>query len=206
MINVLIVDDFVTNGIYIKKLLDEGKYDVKTVISGLQALNYIDSGKKVDIILLDINMPEMDGIEVLKRIRQRPNYKHTPIIFVTGNADRNKVLDGFINGIDDVLAKPVEAAFLNERVTRALRGETPVQQYKKRNSDDIEGLDRLYNNLVDEFNEDFASLGLKLQDVGTNTASADNDDNGQNGYESDDDEVAESYGLDFSSIIGQNLW
>lgn len=207
MVNVLIVDDFATNGIFIKKLLEEGKYEVKTVISGRQALNYLDSGKKVDIILLDINMPEMDGIEVLKRIRQRSDYKYTPILFVTGNADRNKVLDGFINGIDDVIAKPVDGKFLNERVTRALRGETPVQQYKKRNSDDLAGLDSLYNNLVNEFNRGLGAVSGRISmDEGT---AADSDDKTDNYVEEEKDEEAdtpESYGLDFSSIIGQNLW
>lgn len=204
MFKVLIVDDFATNGILIKNALDSKKYETKTVVSGLQALNYLDNGNPVDLILLDVNMPEMDGIETLKRIRSREPFRITPIIFVTGAADRYRVLQGFKNGIDDVIAKPVESDFLNMRVDRALRGETPVQQYKKRNGEDIDGLNRLYTSLVGEFTNSMKKTveGLHLESFeGFNPNDEEpedeNDDNGNDG---------EEFGIDFSGILGQNLW
>lgn len=200
MFKILIVDDFATNGIFIKNALGSKKYETKTLISGMQALNYLDNGNTVDLILLDVNMPEMDGIETLKRIRSRERFKTVPIIFVTGAPDRYRVLQGFKNGIDDVIAKPVEPDFLNMRVDRALRGETPVQQYKKRNGENIDELAILYRKLAGEFARSFKPIpgGLHLDSYNSIT----DYENGEKDNDSDEDD----FGIDFSGIIDKNLW
>lgn len=194
MYKILIVDDFVTNGILIKKALDSKKYEIKTLVSGQQALSYIDGGAHVDLIILDLNMPDMDGIETLSKLRERELCKTIPIMFVTGSADRNKVIEGFKKGIDDIVAKPVNSKFLNERVEIALRGETPVQQYKKRNGEDVGGLTSLYGKLAGEFTKSLQVLADAAEDQNLEI-----DDEGIDGDDG-------NFGIDFSDIIGESLW
>lgn len=206
MTNVLVVDDFATNGAMIKKILPSSEYQVKTVISGPQALNYLDSGKPVDIILLDLNMPEMDGIETLKSIRSREQFKVLPIIFVTGAADRERVMEGFKNGIDDIIAKPVEVDFLKDRMETALRGESPVQQYKKRNGVD-DGIKSLYDELYGEFSKSITGIVEMGKDMlKQEVKKADSEISDTDEAEEDDEDEEETFGLDMNGILNENFW
>lgn len=200
MVNVLIVDDFSTNAVIIKKIMPAEKYNVKTVSSGAQALSYLDSQKKTDIILLDLNMPDMDGLETLKRIRQREAYKIVPVIFVSGVADRERVLEGFKYGVDDVIAKPVDAKLLLERVERALVGEAPVQLYKRKHGSE-QGIDKLYDNLAKEFSDSSFSPDLMSVLNGIDSREAEKHDDDSNTKKNNED-----FGVDFSGLLDQNLW
>jgi DNA-binding response OmpR family regulator len=108
-------------------LLSAGYTDIVTAASGWDALKALDVGRTtdedaiVDVVLLDILMPEMDGVEVCARIRNDPRYADLPIIMVTALADMNSLANAFVAGATDYLTKPVNRIELVARVRAALR-------------------------------------------------------------------------------------
>src|SRR5579885_2850942 len=101
---VLIVDDEPRNQRIITEVL-EGHFESKTANSGESALEMIDSYHP-DLLLLDIMMPGLDGYEVCKRIRCRPDCRFTKVILVTGKAMLEERLKGYEVGADDYMTKP----------------------------------------------------------------------------------------------------
>ncbi len=130
MRNILVVDDYSTNAILVKNALPEKKYSVKTASSGEQALNSL-KNRRADLILLDTVMPEMDGIETLRRIKSNPDTQDIPVILLTGQTDKNMIIEGLSLGAIDVIVKPIVAKVVKERVTRAFKGASPGQLAEK---------------------------------------------------------------------------
>ncbi len=87
---ILVVDDDPEQLIHIKELLEEF-YEVTLVKSGKDAFRFL-AKKKPDLVLLDYLMPEMDGPEVLRKMRSKEEYKEIPVIFLTGVTEKSKVL------------------------------------------------------------------------------------------------------------------
>jgi PleD family two-component response regulator len=125
---ILVVDDSedsrdLTEG----ALLSAGYTDIVTAAAGWDALKILDVGRAtdadppVDVVLLDIVMPEMDGIEVCARIRNDPRYADLPIIMVTALDDMNSLANAFVAGATDYVTKPVNRIELIARVRAALR-------------------------------------------------------------------------------------
>ena len=106
---VLIADDDVRNIFSLTKSLENYGMNVISAIDGKDALKQLAEHKKVDIVLMDMMMPEMDGYESTKRIRENPKYRKLPIIAVTAKAmmgDREKCINA---GASDYITKPVDA-------------------------------------------------------------------------------------------------
>ncbi len=106
---VLIADDDVRNIFSLTKSLENYGMNVISAIDGRDALKQLEEHKKVDIILMDMMMPEMDGYESTRRIRENPKYKNLPVIAVTAKAmmgDREKCINA---GASDYITKPVDA-------------------------------------------------------------------------------------------------
>lgn len=118
--NVLVVDDDVNMLNVIKQYLQD-LYDVTVVPSGKLALKYIEK-KPTDIVLLDYMMPEMDGPEVLKRIREDSALPNVPVVFLTGVSDKEAVLRGLEFRPNGYLLKPVARELLLEKVTEIVLG------------------------------------------------------------------------------------
>jgi PleD family two-component response regulator len=108
-------------------LLSAGYADIVTANSGWEALKILDVGRAtdkksaVDVALLDIVMPEMDGVEACARIRNDPRYADLPIIMVTSLDDMNSLANAFIAGATDYITKPVNRVELVARVRAALK-------------------------------------------------------------------------------------
>lgn len=124
---ILAVDDNIINLATIEQELKD-KYDVITVNSGDRALRYLNK-EKPDLILLDVQMALMDGIETLKKIRTMKDGATIPVIMLTAKKDRETVLEGSKLGILDYVVKPFDAKALLERIDRALKkvGALPVE-------------------------------------------------------------------------------
>ena len=118
MKNILIIDDDKLNLAMARKVLSD-EYKVIPAIKGTQALTYLKSGD-CDMILLDINMPEMDGFEVLKRIREMEHCKDIPVIFLTADNDSETETRCFKEGAIDYITKPFVPEVMRSRVGRAL--------------------------------------------------------------------------------------
>ena len=118
---VLLVDDSRTTLIAMARVLVGLQTDIHLAQSGEKALEQVDE-HDFSVILLDVNMPGMDGMETAARIRERPNGASTPLIFVTGNEeDESTRLDGYGVGAVDYLYKPVKPAALRALLSQINR-------------------------------------------------------------------------------------
>lgn len=118
MKTILVVDDDKQNLAAAREVLS-GEYRVLPVMKGQQALTYLESGE-CDIILLDINMPEMDGFEVLEKIREIEQCRHIPVIFLTADNDAETETRCFKEGAVDFIAKPFVPDVMLSRIGRIL--------------------------------------------------------------------------------------
>ncbi|RLB98363.1 MAG: response regulator [Deltaproteobacteria bacterium] len=137
---VLTVDDKPQNLQFLGKLLSDNGYEVGVAQSGQQALNFVRKNEP-DLILLDIMMPDMDGYEVCKRLKEDFSAKHIPIIFVTAKTDPEAIIKGFDMGGVDYVTKPFNSAELLARIKthielRTLRGLLPMCSKCKKIRDD----------------------------------------------------------------------
>ena len=117
---ILVVDDNPTNIKIVQTRLASEGYDIVTAADGEEALAAAHE-KAPDLILLDIMMPRLDGIEVCKRLRSDPAFPFTPIILVTAMADTRDVIAGLEAGGDEYLTKPIDHGALVARVRSMLR-------------------------------------------------------------------------------------
>jgi CheY-like chemotaxis protein len=102
---VLVVDDDDDNIVIASTILRTHGYDVLTASGGLAALDILEK-EHVDLVLLDVMMPEVDGIEVLDRIKANPRHAGLPVILVTAKAQDEDVLTGYKCGADYYITKP----------------------------------------------------------------------------------------------------
>jgi len=123
---VLVVDDNEDN-VKIMSLILLGKgFEVRTARDGKAALRSIEQ-ERPDVVLLDIMMPDMDGIEVLDRIRANPQSASLPVILVTGKGQDDDVLAGYKYGADYYITKPFTARHLLQGIRLVLGDETAAQ-------------------------------------------------------------------------------
>ena len=116
MSRVLIVDDNEDNLFLFQEYLEDNAFDVLLARSGAEALKLLDV-EKVDVIVLDIQMPGMDGFEVCQHLKGSEQTKNIPVIFITAKfQDVDSVATGLYLGASDYLYKPVEEKDLVERV------------------------------------------------------------------------------------------
>jgi len=125
-IRILAVDDNIINLATIEQEL-KNKYEVITVNSGARAVRYLNK-EKPDLILLDVQMALMDGIETLREIRTMENGATIPVIMLTAKKDRETVIEGTKLGIMDYVLKPFDSQDLHTRIDKALKkvGTLPV--------------------------------------------------------------------------------
>jgi len=117
---ILIVDDNATNVKVLQTRLASEGYEIVTAADGEQGLAAARQHRP-DLILLDLMMPKIGGIEVCQRLRADPDFPFTPIIMVTAMADLKDVVAGLEAGADEYLTKPVDHAALAARVRSMLR-------------------------------------------------------------------------------------
>ena len=116
--SVLIIDDEAMMLELIKKML-EGSYDVSCVNSASAAIHFLNANK-VDVILLDITMPNINGFDFLEDIRRIPSYMGAPIIIVSGNTGKEFQDQARNSTAFDVLTKPVKKDLLIEAIEKSL--------------------------------------------------------------------------------------
>ena len=139
--NVLIVDDSRTNIAIMKDILSED-HEVFSALTGKDALK-IARQENVDLILLDVVMPEMDGYEVCKRLKADPVTKNIPVIFVTSMSEMGDETKGLELGAIDYMIKPVRAPILKARV----RNHLELKKYRDflENLSMVDGLTGVWN-------------------------------------------------------------
>lgn len=112
---ILIVDDALFNIKIVTNILEHAGYEIHSVNSGIRAIIEL-RNNKYDLILLDVVMPEMDGYEVNKVLKQNKNTKDIPIIFLTARGDSNSVVKALDDGAVDFITKPFNEKELLSRI------------------------------------------------------------------------------------------
>lgn len=117
---ILLIDD---NPSFLEDALPLYGYSVTVALNGVQAMKKLNtkSEEKFDLILLDVMMPQMDGWETLKAIREHKEYKSVPIIMATAVNDEQKQISGLKFGADDYITKPFILPNLLARIEALLR-------------------------------------------------------------------------------------
>ena len=129
---VLVVDDEADIRELIEYTLKKDGYQVYTAQNGQEAIT---QARKIqpDLIILDIMMPVMDGIEACRILRAMPEFKHTFIIFLTARNEEYSEIAGFNAGADDYIAKPIKPRALLSRVNAIIRrNQMPEEKLKTR--------------------------------------------------------------------------
>ena len=111
---ILAVDDTPDNLFLIEAILGEGDYQLSCVDSGMAAIEAIEKSPP-SLILLDVMMPDIDGYEVTRRIRQNQNLPHIPILLITAQEDAQ-----VLEGADGIIHKPFDVEVLQEQVDSLL--------------------------------------------------------------------------------------
>ena len=131
--SILIIDDDPDNFDVIETLLDNEDYQLHYAASGQQAIKSLDVFQP-DIILLDVMMPGMDGIEVCQRIKAMPQWEAVPIIMVTALTGKKDLAQCLSSGADDFISKPIDRSELTARVRSMLRIRQQYQQLETFNA------------------------------------------------------------------------
>jgi diguanylate cyclase (GGDEF)-like protein len=119
MATLLLVDDEAMNRDVLQRRLTRAGYRILTAENGTEALEVADANR-VDLVLLDVMMPGMDGIETLRRLRQSRSVAELPVIMVTAKDDSNDVVEALDAGANDYVTKPVDFAVAQARIRTQL--------------------------------------------------------------------------------------
>ncbi|HEY1755124.1 MAG TPA: response regulator [Bryobacteraceae bacterium] len=123
-LDVLIVDDSAAIRKILQRVLAQTDLTIGEIFEagdGVEALKTMES-KKVDLVLADINMPNMDGLQLLTSVRSRPEWKAIPVIMITTEGSQAKVLEAVQLGAQGYVRKPFTAEQIKEKITACLSG------------------------------------------------------------------------------------
>ena len=118
--NILMVDDDTRNIFALSSYLEYQGIRIRTAASGAEALKILDESRDIELVLMDVMMPEMDGFEAIRHIRNHPELHSLPVIAVTASAmkgDREKCLEA---GASEYVSKPVNLQELMDKMAELL--------------------------------------------------------------------------------------
>jgi len=130
---ILAVDDLQENRELVARYLSRSGHLVVTAASGAEALQTL-AETDVDVVLLDLMMPDMDGREVLRRIKEHPDWRATPVIVISGSQDMDGIIACIEAGADDYLFKPFNPVLLQARIKAGIerkRWHDREEQYRQ---------------------------------------------------------------------------
>ncbi|MFT5665685.1 MAG: two-component system chemotaxis response regulator CheY [Gammaproteobacteria bacterium] len=116
---ILIVDDSSSVRTVVRATLKGAGYDVIEGVDGKDGISQL-TGQKVHLIISDVNMPNMNGIEMVKQIKLMPNYKFTPICMLTTESEQSKMAEGKAAGAKAWIVKPFQPPKLLDAVSKLI--------------------------------------------------------------------------------------
>ena len=119
---ILVVDDSATMVMSVRNNLEIAGFTVETASDGVQAMTKLKGGTKPDLIITDINMPNMGGMELIKNVRALPAFRFTPILTLTTESQADKRQEGKKLGATGWLVKPVGGGDLLKIIKQVLPG------------------------------------------------------------------------------------
>jgi CheY-like chemotaxis protein len=117
---ILVVDDDKTTRKLLSLYLKAKGYEVVTAENGLDAMEKLGTGD-INLVVTDMNMPYMDGIELTKNLRADDNWRDLPIVMVTTEADADEKKKAYDTGVDDYLVKPANAEQISDSIKKILK-------------------------------------------------------------------------------------
>jgi two-component system, chemotaxis family, chemotaxis protein CheY len=118
--NILIVDDSESIREVVGFTLTNAGHKIKVAVDGVDALKFFD-GSKIDLVVTDLHMPNMDGIELIKKVRQMEAYKFTPILFLTTESQQSKKEEAKNAGATGWIVKPFVPEKLLAAISKVVR-------------------------------------------------------------------------------------
>ena len=106
---IFLVDDSATILLSISNILQKAGYAIEKASNGEEALKKFNAGVKVDLLMTDLNMPGMNGIELIQKVRTLPAYKFMPILFLTTESQQSKKVEAKAAGASGWIVKPATA-------------------------------------------------------------------------------------------------
>jgi len=116
--HILVADDEPHIGRIIKMKLEQGPFRVSLAYDGQEALDFVNNGEQLDLVLLDLMMPKLSGLDVLRRIREQEKFKSLPCIILTAGGDAKHERDALELGATQFLTKPFSPKKLYALVAR----------------------------------------------------------------------------------------
>lgn len=162
---ILAIDDLPENISLLDDLLGDS-YEYSGCLSGSGALQKLEAGLRPDLILLDISMPEMDGFMVCRRLKEDARYSDIPIIFLTGELNKEKVVEGFRCGGADYITKPYNFEELKVRIKTHIELKEKREELKKFN-EILEKRVRERTFQLNEANQKLNELNEQLEEKNT---------------------------------------
>ncbi len=178
---ILAVDDIVTNIMLLKAVLGRAKYKIITAAGGNEALEKV-AAENPDLILLDIMMPDLDGYEVLQRLKADPDHKDIPVIFLTALHNPEAIVKGFKLGASDYVSKPFNHEELITRVAHHIylaAAQRMIMPQRDELQATIEARDKMYSVIAHDLRSPIGTLkmifnmllmNLKAEQIGTENA------------------------------------
>ena len=160
MKQILIVDDMPVNLEFAVGML-KNEFKIAAAKSGMKALAYLENNRP-DLILLDINMPEMDGFETMEKIKSNPKTASIPVIFLTADRNPKMELQGFKMGAVDFIAKPFEPEIMLSRIKTQIE----LDDYRSNLENVVANKTRVIEKLLDVMSISLAELA-ESRDVST---------------------------------------
>lgn len=116
---IALVDDSSPFCLLVKQIFED-RYEVTSYSTANEFLSILSRITNYDLILLDINMPGMDGLDALTKLKSNPDTQSIPVLLLTGDARKDTVLKGMKLGAKDYLTKPIDPLLLEQRVNALL--------------------------------------------------------------------------------------
>ena len=116
--HILVADDEPHIGRIIKMKLEQGPFRVTLAYDGQEALDFVNNGEQIDLVLLDLMMPKLSGLDVLKRIREQEKFDSLPCIILTAGGEAKHERDALALGATQFLTKPFSPKKLYALVAR----------------------------------------------------------------------------------------
>ena len=145
---ILIVDDIEINRAILTEIF-QNEYNIIEASNGVEAVEVLNKGIKISAMLLDLLMPEMNGIEVLKEMNRNGLIKKIPVFLITASNSNDMLMEGYEYGAVDIITKPFSTNFLRCRVNNV------IELYRHRNeledivAEQVERLSNLNNSMIE---------------------------------------------------------
>ena len=160
MPKILIADDDSVLLKYLSAVLEKYDYQYTTATNGKEAVEKV-KAYSPDLMLLDVMMPEMDGLEVCKKLKDDPRTRHIPVILITGSTDRELRIKGLSVGANDFLTKPIDRPELIARIRNLLR----IKEFEDFLSNHNELLKREVEEKIRQIREGYIDTIIRLTTV-----------------------------------------